>query len=118
MYDIKINKRIKQIRKEHNVSQQEFGEKLGVSRDVISNIENNRVEVKTVFITHMCEIFNVNKEWLTNGTGAMYIENKCNRNISEATDLLMELSIEFQECAINQIKELIKLQQSLKSRWD
>lgn len=44
----------------------------------------------------------------------MYIENKYSKNISEATDLLMELSIEFQECAINQIKDLIKLQHSLK----
>ncbi|MCC0642197.1 MULTISPECIES: helix-turn-helix transcriptional regulator [unclassified Clostridioides] len=76
MYDIKINKRIKQIRKEHNVSQQEFGEKLGVSRDVISNIENNRVEVKTVFITHMCEIFNVNKEWILTGEGEIYISTE------------------------------------------
>ncbi|MEW9490127.1 helix-turn-helix transcriptional regulator, partial [Clostridioides difficile] len=57
MIDIDINKRIKEIREDINLSQQKFGEKLGVSRDVISNIENNRVEVKTVFITHMCEVF-------------------------------------------------------------
>ncbi len=57
MIDIKINKRIKEIREDINLSQQKFGEKLGVSRDVISNIENNRVEVKTVFINHMCEVF-------------------------------------------------------------
>ncbi len=56
MIDIDINKRIKEIREDINLSQQKFGEKLGVSRDVISNIENNRVEVKTVFITHMCEV--------------------------------------------------------------
>lgn len=69
MIDIKINKRIKEIREDINLSQQKFGEKLGVSRDVISNIENNRVEVKTVFITHMCEVFNVNKCWLETGEG-------------------------------------------------
>lgn len=73
MINIDINKRIKEIREDINLSQQKFGEKLGVSRDVISNIENNRIEVKTVFITHMCEIFNVNKEWILTGEGEIYI---------------------------------------------
>lgn len=114
MSDETISTRIRKIRKDANLSQPAFGEKLGVSKDVISNIEYDRVEPKPLLINYMCEIFNVNKDWLTKGTGEMYIENKCSRNISEATDLLMELSIEFQECAIKQIKELIKLQQSLK----
>ncbi|HGM3507059.1 TPA: helix-turn-helix domain-containing protein [Clostridioides difficile] len=76
MIDIDINKRIKEIREDINLSQQKFGEKLGVSRDVISNIDNNRVEVKTVFINHMCEVFNINKEWILTGTGDMYISAK------------------------------------------
>ncbi|HBF5857630.1 TPA: helix-turn-helix transcriptional regulator [Clostridioides difficile] len=76
MIDIDINKRIKEIREDINLSQQKFGEKLGVSWDVISNIDNNRVEVKTVFINHMCEVFNINKEWILAGTGDMYISAK------------------------------------------
>ncbi|MCC0736682.1 helix-turn-helix transcriptional regulator [Clostridioides sp. ZZV14-6009] len=73
MIDIDINKRIKQIRKDANLSQPAFGEKLGVSKDVISNIEYNRVEPKALFINHLCSVFNVNKEWLINGTGDKYI---------------------------------------------
>ncbi|HBF4976906.1 XRE family transcriptional regulator [Clostridioides difficile] len=73
MINIKINKIIKEIRENINLSQQKFGEKLGVSKDVISNIEYNRVEPKSLFINYMCDVFNVNKEWLLNGVGNMYI---------------------------------------------
>ncbi|HGS8960201.1 TPA: helix-turn-helix domain-containing protein [Clostridioides difficile] len=74
-----ISKRIRKVRKDANLSQPAFGEKLGVSKDVISNIEYNRVEPKPLFINYMCDVFNVNKEWLLNGVGNMYISAEENR---------------------------------------
>ena len=68
-----IKERIKEIRKTNKLSQKVFGELLGVSRDVITNIEYGRVEPKTLLINHICQVFNINKEWLINGTGDMYI---------------------------------------------
>ena len=68
-----IKERIKEIRKTNKLSQKAFGELLGVSRDVITNIEYGRVEPKTLLINHICQVFNINKEWLINGTGDMYI---------------------------------------------
>lgn len=67
-----LSERIKEIRKAEKLSQIKFGEKLGVSRDVINNLENSRVEPKPLFINHLCTLFNINKEWLVNGTGDMY----------------------------------------------
>lgn len=74
-----ISKRIRKVRKDANLSQPAFWEKLGVSKDVISNIEYNRVEPKPLFINYMCDVFNVNKEWLLNGVGNMYISAEENR---------------------------------------
>ncbi|WP_096636402.1 helix-turn-helix domain-containing protein [Clostridium cochlearium] len=68
-----IAKRVTNIRKSNNLTQKEFGEKLGVSRDVIFNIESGRVKAKDLFLTHLCDIFNVNKEWLLTGEGEMFI---------------------------------------------
>lgn len=68
-----IKERIKEIRKINKLSQKAFGELLGVSRDVVTNIEYGRVKPKTLLINHICQVFNVNKEWLINGTGDMYI---------------------------------------------
>ena len=43
MYD-----RIKAVREAYRLTQREFGERLGVSRDVISNLEYERVQPKDV----------------------------------------------------------------------
>lgn len=84
-----MNERFKLIRKKEKLSQASFGEKLGVSRDVIGNIEYGRVEPKTLLINHLCDVFNVNKEWLLTGKGEMYtIPEKEN----EIADFLINIS--------------------------
>ena len=70
--------RIKELRKNHlKLSQAAFGEKLGVNRDVISNIENNRLakpEQKLPLMKLICKDFSVNEEWLLNGIEPMIKE--------------------------------------------
>lgn len=66
-----MNERIKRVRKCHHLSQEEFGEKIGVTRDIISNIELGRVEPKPLLLNHMCVIFHVNRDWLETGEGSM-----------------------------------------------
>lgn len=71
--------RIRELRKNRlKMSQTAFGECLGVNRDVINNIENNRLsrpEQKLSLYKLICSEFNVNEEWLLNGTGAMFVES-------------------------------------------
>jgi len=69
-----ISKRIKELRKLKKMSQQTFGEKLGVSRDVIGNIEYDRVEPTELIIKAICSEFNVDYLWLKKGQGEMFIE--------------------------------------------
>lgn len=63
--------RIKQLRKSIGLSQTEFGERMGVSRDVISNIELGRVEPSELQIRMICRTFNVDEVWLRTGDGDM-----------------------------------------------
>lgn len=67
--------RIRELRKQKKLSQAAFGEKLGVSRDVINNIELGRVEPKEILIRHLCEAFHLNDQWLRTGEGEMYTAN-------------------------------------------
>lgn len=67
-----IKDRIKFIRTSKNLTQNKLAEALGVTRDVISSFESGRVIPKQLFINHTCTKFNINKEWLLNGTGDMY----------------------------------------------
>lgn len=69
-----IYERIKQVRKNMNLTQEAFGERLGVSRSVIKNIDCKLVAPKPLFIEHLCEVFNINKEWLVSGVGDMFIQ--------------------------------------------
>lgn len=64
--------RIKEVRQTYNLSQEDFGKRLGVSRGVITNIELNKVSPKPLFIDLICKVFGVNKHWLVTGDGEMF----------------------------------------------
>lgn len=68
------NKRVKQIRLDQKLNQADFGKEIGLSRDAIANIENDRTDVKELAIDMICKVYNVNKKWLMTGDGKMYIE--------------------------------------------
>ena len=95
-----IVNRIKEIRKQEALSQTAFGKKLGVSKDVIVNIENLRVEPKPLLLNCICETFNIRKEWLLEGTGDMYI-------ISKADDALAEALAEITLSENEQLKQIV-----------
>lgn len=87
--------RIKLLRTEQlHMTQTEFGESLGVKRDVINNIENNRLknpEKQEPIYRLMCEKFNVSEEWLRTGSGEMFVPLKRNQLITDFTaDLIKE----------------------------
>ena len=59
------------------MSMEVFGKHLGVSLDVISNIENNRLarpDQKLSLYKLICSEFSVNEDWLLNGNEPMFIE--------------------------------------------
>lgn len=59
------------------MTQTDFGDRLGVSRSVIKNIELNalaRPDQKLSLIKLICKEFSVNEDWLLNGTEPMFVE--------------------------------------------
>ena len=75
---MELHERIKELRKNYlHMSQTDFGERLGVSRSVINNIERNvlaRPDQKLSLMKLICSEFNVNEEWLLNGTEPMFVQ--------------------------------------------
>lgn len=70
--DWNANERITLLRKELKLSQTEFGERIGVSRGVIKNIDDKNVIVKPLLIQQICKEYNVNRVWLETGEGNMF----------------------------------------------
>ncbi|MCB5652899.1 helix-turn-helix domain-containing protein [Mediterraneibacter gnavus] len=89
-----IYERIKELRKELGLNQEEFGERLGVSRSVIANIEYDRLkrpDQKESLYKLICKEFNVSEEWLRTGNGEMFVPLTRNQLITDfASDLIME----------------------------
>lgn len=67
-----INDRIKILRKELGLTLDKFGERLGVKKSTLSNIENNRYGVTDQMIKSICREYNVDYIWLTTGEGDMF----------------------------------------------
>ncbi len=68
-----MNERVKELRKFLGLSGEKFGEKLGVTRVAISNIENGNRSVTSQMFKSICREFGVNEEWLRTGEGEMFV---------------------------------------------
>ena len=78
-----MKERIKQIRKAKGLTQAEFGEKIGVKGNTITNYENGLRNPTDAVILSICREFEVNKEWLETGKGEMSIQKTENEKIAE-----------------------------------
>ncbi len=72
-----MNKRLKQIRLESKMSQEEFGKKIGIeSRAHISALEKGNRNITDRIVNDVCREFRINEEWLRTGKGIMKISSK------------------------------------------
>ena len=111
-----MNERILLLRKSLSLSRASFGEKLGVSGDVINNLERGRVTPKDYIIKLICNTFNVREEWLLDGIAPMYkqadtfcldefIKDKNATSLElEIIKLYFELDPEIRKAAIEHFK--------------
>ena len=73
-----IGDRIRNIRKSESMTMDKFGERLGVSKSAISEIENGRRNPSNQMFNSICREFNVNPSWLRDGSGEMFVEKSRN----------------------------------------
>lgn len=73
MDSLTIEDRVLMIREQLELSQEEFGERIGVTKSTISLLERKLRNPSERVIRDICREFNVNEDWLRNGTGG--IEN-------------------------------------------
>ena len=77
-----MNERVKQLRKNLDLTMEKFGEKIGVKKSAISLIESGRNSLTEQMIKSICREFDVDEEWLRNGTGSMFIERTRDEEIA------------------------------------
>lgn len=83
--------RVKELRKTLGLTLEKFGQPLGVKKTAISQIEKGRNGLTEQMTKGICREFNVNEDWLRNGTGEMFIQLDEDEQISSFFhDLLQE----------------------------
>jgi len=66
-----LGSRIKAIRATQNITQQDFAERIGISRGGLANYEVDRNVPIDAVIVSICREFGVNESWLRTGEGEM-----------------------------------------------
>lgn len=75
--------RIRELRKTLKMTMEQFGEKIGVTKSTISNIENGNRNATEHMVKSICREFNVDYIWLTTGDGEMFVEKTKDEQIAE-----------------------------------
>lgn len=86
-----LGERIKEIRKDNLLTQDEFAKRMLVSASYISKVESGKEKPSDIFLKLMSLEFNINLEWLIKGKGTKDILNDQHdyfeRNQDYTTDL-------------------------------
>lgn len=84
-----IGERVKELRKQVNLTQQAFADRLNLKRNTVGSYEVNVVEPSDRTISDICREFNVNETWLRTGEGEMF--NQITRS-EKTTSFLTEIT--------------------------
>ena len=99
-----MKNRILKIRKDSKLNQEDFGLRLNLTKNYISLIETGNRIPSDRTISDICREFNVNEDWLKNGTGNMY---------KEKDGSFSELLVELEDSDDDFIKSLITVYMGL-----
>lgn len=99
--------RIKKLRRELNLNQTEFGERIGVKQGSVAGYESGARTPLDAVISSICKEFNVNEIWLRTGEGTMFIElDKEAELTSWASSVLKSVDDSFKKRFVKMLSEL------------
>lgn len=71
-----MNERLKILRKKLNLTLEQFGNKVGVTRSAVSMIESGKNKLTEQMLKSICREFSVNENWLRTGNGEIFLIEK------------------------------------------
>ena len=92
---------IKKLRIEHNLTQNQVAEALGVTPGYISNVENNRTAMSLRILTYYAKLVGCSLDSLVGDLEPEYTETALDRELYEA---IIELDIETKEKLLKTIE--------------
>lgn len=90
-----MNERVKELRKTLGLTLDKFGERLGVTKQTVSRIENGINNVTDQMFKSICREFNVREEWLRNGEGEMFVQMNRDERVADIVKKALASDDEF-----------------------
>lgn len=78
-----INDRFRELLKDSGLSQEKFGEPLGMTRSEVKNIVYDITTVKEAKIPLICTRYNVSERWMRDGIGDKYLPRSIGEEMGE-----------------------------------
>lgn len=69
-----MDNRVRQLRQFLNISQEEFGKRIGITKSSVSNFEKGTRNMSEQTMKSICREFNVSIAWLKEGIGDMFTD--------------------------------------------
>lgn len=109
--------RVKEIRKTLDLTLEKFGEKLGVKKNSLSQIENGKNALTDLLARSICREYNVSYDYLMYGEGEMFdqlpqtiLDELCMQfELDDLDKMIIDLYIGLSSDTRNEIKDRIKL---------
>lgn len=104
-----MNERVKEIRKALNMSMEQFGNALGVSKAAISRIESGAVALTDQNLKAICREFHVRPEWLRDGEEPIFVEKTENEIVRSYVDEILSDDERADPLAVKFIETLARM---------
>lgn len=78
-----MNERIKMLRKRLNLTQEEFGKRIGIKQVTVASYENEIRTPTSAVILAICREYNVNESWLRDGIGEMFAPRTATEELTD-----------------------------------
>jgi transcriptional regulator with XRE-family HTH domain len=108
-----MNERIKQLRNNLRLTQEDFGKLIKVAKTTVSTMEIGKQPITERNILTICEKFDVNETWLRTGEGEMFNTGKTHadllpntHNLSPRAVLIMQNFLELSKSEQDKFVEL------------
>lgn len=98
-----MNTRIKLIRQEEGLTQSQFAEKIGLSRNYVAMIEIGQRDPSDRTVSDICRIFDIQEDWLRHGLEPKRAEKSKEEEVAELVGSALSGSSEFKKAVIRMI---------------
>lgn len=89
--------RVREIRKAKGLTLEKFGDKIGLKKNSVSQIENGKNELTEANAKAICREYNVSEIWLKNEIGEMFLVDRQDQIAKLTADLFKGEKDSFKE---------------------